>query len=68
MNGMSRTISSIEVSPHSRVLDEIALIRNWSPAQVLEELKKREEFLNVAVDIPTPDIIDLANEIHDLGE
>ena len=56
------------VSPHSRVLDEIALIRNWSLAQVLEELKKREEFLNVAVDIPTPDIIDLANEIHDLGE
>jgi flagellar protein FlaI len=56
------------VSQHSRVLDEIALIRNWSPAQVLEELKKREEFLNVAVDIPTPDIIDLANEIHDLGE
>jgi flagellar protein FlaI len=56
------------VSPHSRVLDEIALMRNWSSEQVLEELKKREEFLNVAVDVPTPDIIDLANAIHDLGE
>jgi flagellar protein FlaI len=52
----------------SKVLDEIALIHNWSMGQVAEELKRREEFLNVAVDVPPPDIIDLANAIHDLGE
>jgi len=52
----------------SKVLDEIALIHNWSMEQVTDELRRREEFLNVAVDAPPPDIIDLANAIHDLGE
>ncbi|MFZ1128181.1 type II/IV secretion system ATPase subunit [Methanoregula sp.] len=57
-----------KVSPQSRVLREIALMRNWTMDRLTEELKKREEFLNLAVDVPTPDIIDLANAIHDLGE
>jgi flagellar protein FlaI len=52
----------------SKVLDEIAAMRNWSMDQVADELKRREEFLNIAVDVPPPDIIDLANAIHDLGE
>lgn len=43
-------------------------MRNWTMDRLTEELKKREEFLNLAVDVPTPDIIDLANAIHDLGE
>jgi flagellar protein FlaI len=57
-----------KVAQHSRVLKEIALMRNWSMDRLTEELKKREEFLKVAVDVPTPDIIDLANAIHELGE
>jgi flagellar protein FlaI len=57
-----------KVSPQSRVLREIALMRNWTMDRLTEELRKREEFLGVAVDVPTPDIIDLANAIHDLGE
>jgi flagellar protein FlaI len=52
----------------SKVLDEIAAMRNWSKEQVADELKRREEFLNLAVDVPPPDIRDLANAIHDLGE
>jgi flagellar protein FlaI len=52
----------------SNVLDEIAMMRNWSDEQVAEELKRREEFLNIAVDVPPPDIIDLANAIQDLGD
>jgi flagellar protein FlaI len=52
----------------SKVLDEIAATRNWSMEQVAGELKRREEFLNIAVDVPPPDIIDLANAIQDLGE
>jgi len=52
----------------SKVLDEIAAMRNWSMEQVADELKRREEFLNIAIDVPTPDIIDLANAIEDLGE
>ena len=44
------------------------LMRNWSMEQVADELEEREEFLNIAVDVPPPDIIDLANAIHDLGE
>ena len=52
----------------SKVLDEIAAMRNWSMEQVADELRRREEFLNIAVDVPPPDIIDLANAIHDLGE
>ena len=52
----------------SRVLKEIASMRNWSMEQVAVELKRREEFLNMAVDAPPPDIIDLANAIQDLGD
>jgi flagellar protein FlaI len=52
----------------SKVLDEIAVMRNWSMEQVADELRRREEFLNIAVDVPPPDIIDLANAIQDLGE
>ena len=52
----------------SKVLDEIAAMRNWSTEQIADELRRREEFLNIAVDVPPPDIIDLANTIHDLGE
>jgi hypothetical protein len=43
-------------------------MRNWSMDQVADELRRREEFLNVAIDVPPPDIIDLANAIQDLGE
>ncbi|ABS56900.1 type II secretion system protein E [Methanoregula boonei 6A8] len=52
----------------SKVLDEIAAMGNWSTEQVADELRRREEFLKIAVDVPTPDIIDLANAIADLGE
>ncbi len=52
----------------SRVLSEIAAIRGWSPEQVEEELKKREEFLRLALDVPPPDILDLANAMHSTGE
>jgi flagellar protein FlaI len=51
----------------SKVLEEIAAMRNWSMNQVADELKRREEFLNMAIDAPPPDIIDLANAIQDLG-
>jgi flagellar protein FlaI len=56
-----------KVSPRSRVLDEIAAIRGWTPGQVEAALKKREEFLTTALNVPNPDIRDLANAIHDLG-
>jgi len=52
----------------SRVLDEIASMRGWSPERVDEELKKREEFLRTAADVPPPDIFDLADAMHNLGE
>ena len=58
----------LKVSPHSRVLKEIAVMRNWSMERLAEELKKREEFLDVAIAVRTPDIIDLANAIHNVGE
>ena len=57
-----------KVSRHSRVLDEIAAMRGWTPDQVTEALKKREEFLKTALEVPIPDIHDLANAIHDLGD
>jgi archaeal flagellar protein FlaI len=56
-----------KVAQCSRVLEEITAIRGWTPEQVNEALKKREEFLTSALDVPTPDIRDLANAIHDLG-
>jgi flagellar protein FlaI len=56
------------VSPESRVLEEIAAMRGWSPEQMAGELKKREEFLRIALDVPPPDIVDLANAMHNLGE
>jgi len=57
-----------KVYRHSRVLDEIAAIRGWTPEQVTDALKKREEFLITALEVPIPDIHDLANAIHDLGD
>ena len=57
----------VRVSDRSRVLAEIAGMRNWTMEQVDAELRRREEFLNVSVDVPTPDIIDLAQAINDLG-
>jgi flagellar protein FlaI len=57
----------VRVSDRSRVLSEIAALRNWSPEQITMELKRREEFLKVALDVPTPDIFDLAQAINDLG-
>jgi len=62
------TDSFRKVAQSSRVLEEIAAMRGWTPKQVNEALKKREEFLTTALDVPTPDIRDLANAIHDLGE
>jgi flagellar protein FlaI len=56
------------VASGSRVLDEIAAMRGWTPAQVNDALRRREEFLATALDVPLPDIRDLANAIHDLGE
>ena len=56
------------ISNESNVLDEIAVLRGWSKVQVAEELKKREEFLRLALDVPPPDILDLANAIHSTGE
>ncbi|MFA7694384.1 MAG: type II/IV secretion system ATPase subunit [Methanoregula sp.] len=55
------------IAGRSRVLDEIAAMRGWTPEQVTKELEKREEFLKVALDVPTPDIHDLAHAIYDLG-
>ena len=57
-----------KVAECSRVLEEIAAMRGWTPEQVTEALKKREEFLTTALEVPIPDIRDLANAIHDLGE
>lgn len=57
-----------KVSECSHVLEEIAAIRGWTPDQVNEALRKREEFLTTSLDVPTPDIRDLANAIHDLGD
>ena len=56
----------VRVSDRSQVLAEIAALRNWSPEQMTAELKRREEFLKVALDVPTPDIFDLAQAINDL--
>lgn len=52
----------------SQVLDEIAAMRGWTPEQVNEALRKREEFLTTALDVPYPNIRDLANAVHDLGD
>ncbi|OPX64391.1 MULTISPECIES: type II/IV secretion system ATPase subunit [unclassified Methanoregula] len=52
----------------SRVLDEIASMRGWSPERVDRELKKREEFLRNAAEVPSPDIYELADAMHNLGE
>ena len=57
----------VRISDQSRVLSEIAGMRNWTREQMTAELKRREEFLKVSVDVPTPDIIDLAQAINDLG-
>jgi flagellar protein FlaI len=57
-----------KVTQRSRVLEEIAAMRGWTTEQVSEALKKREEFLTIALEVPIPDIRDLANAIHDLGE
>ncbi len=62
-----RTDTFRRVSDRSRVLDEIAAMHGWTPEQVAEELNKREEFLKIALDVPAPDIHDLAHAIHDLG-
>jgi len=62
-----RTDTFRKVSSRAGVLDEIAAMRGWSPEQVLEELKKREEFLTVARDASPPDILDLAHAIHNIG-
>jgi flagellar protein FlaI len=64
----TRSDTFCRVADQSRVLDEIAAMRGWTPEQVTEKLKKREEFLTVALDVPRPDIHDLANAIHDLGD
>jgi len=63
-----RTDTFCRVSQESRVLDEIAAMRGWSREKVNEELGKREEFLRLALDVPPPDILDLANAMHSLGE
>jgi len=62
-----RTDTFRKVAGRSRVLDEIAVMQGWTPEQVTEELNKREEFLKIALDVPAPDIHDLAHAIHDLG-
>jgi len=56
------------VSAESKVLGEIAVLRGWSAERVEEELKRREEFLRLALDVPPPDIVDLANAMHSIGE
>jgi len=60
-----RTDTFRRIPGPSRVLNEIAAIRGWTPEQVEEDLKKREEFLTVALDVPSPDIRDLAHAIYD---
>lgn len=64
----TRSDTFCKVADQSRVLNEIAAMRGWTPLQVQEKLKKREEFLTVALDVPRPDIHDLANAIHDMGD
>jgi flagellar protein FlaI len=64
----SRNDAIHRVSPESRVLEEIAAMRGWTPERVDDELKKREEFLERALDVPHYDIFDLANAMHDPGE
>lgn len=63
-----RTDTIRRVSPESRVLGEIATLRGWSEDQLEKELKKREEFLRLALDVPPPNIVDLANAMHNIGE
>jgi flagellar protein FlaI len=62
-----RTDTFCRVAGRSRVLDSIAEMHGWTQEQVAAELEKREEFLKIALDVPTPDIHDLAHAIHDLG-
>jgi archaeal flagellar protein FlaI len=57
-----------KVAESSRVLGEIAAMRGWTPDQVNEALKQREEFLTTALEDPPLDVRDLANAIHDLGD
>jgi archaeal flagellar protein FlaI len=57
-----------KISIHSKVLEEIAFTRGWSEEQTRDELKKREEFLTISVEVPVPNIIDLAHAIHGIGD
>jgi len=52
----------------SRVLAEICAMMGWTGEIVETELKKREEFLKIALDVPTPDIHDLASAIHEFSD
>ncbi|OPY37809.1 MAG: hypothetical protein A4E35_01091 [Methanoregula sp. PtaU1.Bin051] len=63
-----RTDTFRKVAEKSRVLDEIAFVRGWSPEELEQQVKKREEFFAWALEVQPPDIRDLANAIHDLGE
>jgi len=52
----------------SRVLEEICAMMGWTGETIAAELKKREDFLNIAIEVPIPDIQDLASAIHEFGE
>jgi len=55
-------------STTSKVLNEIAFTRGWSPETLKKEILRREEFLTWSLEVPPPDIIELANAIHNVGE
>ncbi|WP_394698734.1 type II/IV secretion system ATPase subunit [uncultured Methanoregula sp.] len=52
----------------SRVLAEICAMMGWTGDMIDAELKKREEFLKIAIDVPAPDIHDLASAIHEFSD
>nr|WP_319376552.1 ATPase, T2SS/T4P/T4SS family [uncultured Methanoregula sp.] len=52
----------------SRVLAEICAMMGWTHDRIDAELKKREEFLTIALDVPTPEIHDLASAIHEFSD
>ncbi|HNX16972.1 MAG TPA: type II/IV secretion system ATPase subunit [Methanoregula sp.] len=58
----------IRVNKDSRVLADIASHRGWSAEETRRQLDKRVEFFSLAVEVPRPDIRDLANAIHNLSD
>jgi flagellar protein FlaI len=52
----------------SRVLAEICAMMGWTRDRIDAELKKREEFLTISLDVPAPEIHDLASAIYEFSD